>query len=132
MRVRTWLHRFNARGLPGLADRPRPGRPRRHAHVDRGTAVALALTKPRRVGLPFELWTLARLQQALWVRHALRVARGTLWQRPGAEGLRWKHQQSWLRATVEADFVAKRRPSSRPTGRRSQAAGSSASMSWGL
>lgn len=26
--VRTWLDRFRAEGLDGLADRPRPGRPR--------------------------------------------------------------------------------------------------------
>jgi predicted ArsR family transcriptional regulator len=26
--VRTWLDRFRAQGLAGLADRPRPGRPR--------------------------------------------------------------------------------------------------------
>ena len=27
-RVRTWVDRFRAEGLPGLQDRPRPGRPR--------------------------------------------------------------------------------------------------------
>jgi transposase len=26
--VRRWIHRFNQHGVAGLADRPRPGRPR--------------------------------------------------------------------------------------------------------
>ncbi|WP_406723413.1 helix-turn-helix domain-containing protein [Streptomyces sp. GD-15H] len=26
--VRRWIHRYNTDGVPGLADRPRPGRPR--------------------------------------------------------------------------------------------------------
>jgi transposase len=131
LRVRAWIHRFNAQGLAGLADRPRSGRPRQHAEVDRGTVVALARTKPRRLGYPFELWTLARLQQALQERHGLHVAPGTIWKWLKAEGLAWKRQQSWLRATLDADFVAKRGPLFRPIRRRSRGAESSASTRWG-
>ena len=64
-RVRVWLHRFNRHGLAGLADAPRAGRPRQHDETTCGTVVALARTKPRSIGLPFALWTLTRLQQAL-------------------------------------------------------------------
>jgi transposase len=131
LRVRARLHRFNAQGLAGLADRPRSGRPRQHAEVDRGTVVALARTKPRRLGYPSEWWTLARWQQALQERHGLHVAPGTLWQWLKAEGLAWKRPQGWLRATLDADFAAKRGPSSRPIRRRSRGAESAASMSWG-
>jgi transposase len=129
-RVRAWLHRFNRDGLVGLADAPRSGRPRRHNETTRGTVIALARTKPHSLGLPFALWTLARLQQTLQGRHGLHVTPATIWKWK-AEGLLWKRQQSWFQATVDADFVAKRGRSSRLTRRQSQVAGSSASTSWG-
>lgn len=130
-RVRAWLRRFNQHGLPGLADAPRSGRPRQHDENARGTVIALAGTKPRSLGLPFALWTLARLQQALQERHGLWVTPATIWKWLRAEGLVWKRQQSWFQVPVDAAFAAKRGPSSRPTRSRAQSGGSSASTSSG-
>ena len=115
LRVRAWLHRFNRDGLAGLADAPRVGRPRRHNETVRGIAIALARTKPHALGLPFALWTLARLQQTLQERHGLHVTSATLWKWLKAGGLHWKRQQSWFQVTVDAAFVVKRGRSSRPT-----------------
>jgi transposase len=129
-RVRAWIHRFNRHGLAGLADAPRSGRPRQHDETARGTVIALARTKPRSLGCPFALWTLARLQQALQERHGLHVTPATIWKWLQAEGLVWKHQQSWFRVQVDAAFAAKRGRSSGPTRRRVRSGGSSASMSW--
>jgi transposase len=131
LRVRTWVRRFNARGLAGLADRPRAGRPRRHDETTRGTVIALARTKPRGLGLPFALWTLARLQQALQERHGLWVTPAAIWKWLQAEGLVWKRQQSWFQVTVDAAFIAQRGPSFRHTPGRSPSGALSASMSWG-
>jgi transposase len=72
-RVRAWIHRFNRHGLAGLADAPRSGRPRQHADTVRGTVIALARPTPRSRGLPFTLWPLARVQQALQERRGLHV-----------------------------------------------------------
>jgi transposase len=130
-RVRAWLRRFNQHGLAGLADAPRSGRPRRHDDNARGTVIALARTKPRSLGLPFALWTLARLQQALQERHGLWVTPATIWKWLQAEGLAWKRQQSWFHVRVDAAFTEKRGPSSRPTRGRSQSGGLSASTSSG-
>jgi transposase len=129
-RVRAWLHRFNRHGLAGLADAPRAGRPRRHDETVRGKAIALARTKPRSLGYPFALWTLARLQQAFQERHGLKLTPATIWKWLQAEGLVWKRQQSWFQATVDAAFVENRGPSSGPIPGQSRAGGSSASMSW--
>jgi transposase len=96
----------------------------------RRTVVALARTMPRSLGLPFALWTLARLQQALQERHGLGVTPATIWKWLKAEGLVWKRQQRWFDVTVDAAFVAKRGRSSKPTRCRSRSAGSAASMSW--
>jgi transposase len=129
-RVRAWSHRFNQASLAGLADAPRAGRPRQHDETTRGTVVALARTEPRSLGLPFALWTLARLQQALQERHGLWVTPATVWKWLRAEGLVWKRQQSGFQATVDAAFVAKRGRSSTPTRSRSRSGGSSAAMTW--
>jgi transposase len=131
LRVRAWIHRFNRDGLVGLADAPRGGRPRRHDETTRGTVLALARTKPRSLGWPFALWTLARLQQALHERHGRRVTPATIWKWLKAEGLVWKRQQSWFQAQVDPAFVDKRGALSRPPRSRSRGAGSSASTSWG-
>jgi transposase len=44
--VYKWLHRFNAQGLEGLADLPRPGAPRRLTEHERGRIIQLARTEP--------------------------------------------------------------------------------------
>ena len=128
-RVRAWIQRFNQHGLTGF-DAPRAGRPRQHDETARGTVIALARTKPRGMGCPFALWTLARLQQALQERHRLCVTPATIWKWLQAEGLVWKRQQSWFQVTVEAAFAEKRGPSSGPTRSRARHGGSLASTSW--
>jgi transposase len=80
LRVRAWIQRFNRDGLADLCDAPRSGRPRRHDETARGTVIALARTKPQSLGLPFALWTLGRLQQALQERHGLYVTPATIWK----------------------------------------------------
>ena len=103
-RVRAWIQRFNQHGLTGLADAPRAGRPRQHDETARGTVIARARTKPRGMGCPLALWTLARLQQALQERHGLCVTPATIWKWLQAEGLVWKRQQSWFQVTMDAAF----------------------------
>lgn len=60
-RVRFWIRRFNAEGLPGLADRARSGRPETYAPEQVAAVLAIAHTDPRSLGLPFGAWTLDRL-----------------------------------------------------------------------
>jgi transposase len=129
-RVRAWIHRFHRHGLAGLADAPRSGRPRHHDETVRGTVIALARTKPHRLGLPFALWTLARVHQALQERHGLHVTPATIWKWPQAEGFVWKRQQSWFQVQVDPAFSEKRGALSKPTRTRARGAGSSVSMSW--
>src|SRR3954449_7789065 len=53
--VRHWLNRFNARGLDGLEEDVRTGRPPTHSPEQRGAVITAAL------GLHFASWTPDRL-----------------------------------------------------------------------
>ena len=55
--VRKWRGRFAGRGLPGLEDLPRSGRPRRITEADRAAVVALACQLPAATGVPLARWT---------------------------------------------------------------------------
>jgi transposase len=102
--VRHWLKRFNARGLQGLEEDVRTGRPPTYSAEQRSAVIDTALTPPADLGLPFASWTLDRLVAHLAARghrHApqpderdLRprrpqvAARGDLVRRAGRPGLR--------------------------------------------
>lgn len=105
-----WVKRFNAEGIAGLADKPRAGRPATHSEEVRSQVIDLALQKPRSLGLPFELWTLPRLQTEYEERQGVRLAPSTIWKWLQAEGLDWKRQQSWFHDADKHDpeFVEKR------------------------
>jgi transposase len=55
--VRKWRGRFVGRGLDGLADLPRSGRPRRISELTRAAVVALACQLPAATGVPMARWT---------------------------------------------------------------------------
>lgn len=85
---RYWVKRFNIKGLDGLLDRPRPGRPAVHDQRVRCALINLALQKPRALGYPFELWTLERLQHALQEREGIHLSDSTIWEWLHAKGER--------------------------------------------
>jgi transposase len=128
--VRLWLHRFNADGLDGLADRPIPGRPRRLTEHERGRIIGLARADPP--GRPARTaggdlvaadetgparWTLDTLTQAARAA-GIAVHRSQVRAILTGEGVRWRHPRSWAVRT-DADFAEKgRRSSGSPPTRR--------------
>jgi transposase len=125
-----WLHRFNAEGLKGLTDHPRPGRPHTYTPGQRAEVIAAALTKPDTLGLPFASWTLDRLQAYLSEHKGIGIKRTRIDEILVAEGLRWRKQETWFGERVDPEFARKRGRSSGSTRPRRGARPSSASTRW--
>jgi transposase len=128
--VRHWLKRFNARGLPGLEEDVRSGRPPTYSAEQRSAVINTALTRPADLGLPFASWTLDRLVAYL-SEQGIAMRRSRISEIFLQEGLRWRHEETWFGARVEPEFARKRGPSSSSTPPRRPAASSSAWTRWG-
>jgi transposase len=92
-----WVKRFNEKGLAGLEDKPKPGRPPTHDQEVRSELINLALHKPETLGYPLQLWTLERLQSAFKERQGVHLSCSTIWEWVGAEGFDWKRKDYWFR-----------------------------------
>ncbi len=87
--VRTWLHRYEARGVAGLADLPRSGRPPRD-RLARHIVDAQASQSPRCAGLVQACWTVALLAAFLAARFGLVLSPATVRRHLRAGDWRWR------------------------------------------
>ena len=94
--VRHWLKRFNAQGLAGLQDRPRPGKPPTYTPTERAEVIVAALTNPLELEQPFACWTLDRLQVYLNEHKQIGIKRSRIDEILIAEGLSWRTQETWF------------------------------------
>ena len=106
--VRTWVRRFNAEGLAGLADAPRAGRPATYTAEEVGELIAASVTDPQALGLPFASWTLDRLAAYLHEAKGIAMKRSRIGEILQAEGLRWRQQERWFGERPDPAFAAKR------------------------
>ncbi len=140
--VRRRIHRFDAEGLEGLGDRPKPGRPRRLTAADDSKLIALVNQAPpgrlvtQRDGMMVARdeegeaqWSLNALAQAA-KEAGIAVKRSQMRTILLREGVRWRHTHSWGTAH-DKDFIPKGQRSSpttpsHPQGRRPSAPTNSA------
>lgn len=94
--VRRWLHRFTTHGIPGLPDRPRPGRPRLG-----GPALTARITALLTLPGP---WTIRRIWQHLG-RPAISLR--TLWRRTGTVA-RWRRPRLVPKGDPDHDRICTR------------------------
>jgi transposase len=76
--VRHGLRRYAQGGVAALADAPRTGRPVAADAAYRRAAEGALGTPPRTLGLPFDVWTSARLSAYLATTTGVRIAPGWL------------------------------------------------------
>jgi transposase len=121
--VRRRLHRFDAEGIEGLGDRPKPGRPRRLTAQDDSKLIALVRQPPpgrlvtQRDGTmvardeqgsaKFSLNALAQAAKEAGIP----VKRSQIRRILRREGVRWRQTHSWG-TPRDKDFVPKGRRSS--------------------
>lgn len=106
--VYLWLQRFEARGLAGLEEQPREGRPPTYTREQVGQIVAAALTDPQALDLPFQSWTLDCLVAYLSEHKGIAMQRSRLNEVLLTAGLRWRKQETWFGERVDPDFAQKR------------------------
>lgn len=76
--VRTWIKRFNAEGIPGLYDAPRPGAPPSVTPEYCTRLRVVARQRPRSLDRPYSMWTLERLADFMAEETGMRVSKVTV------------------------------------------------------
>ncbi len=71
--VRNWFRRYEAEGIEGLKDAPKPGSPRKVTPEYVKRLVDVVRLRPRSLSLPFSLWTLDRLADYMAEQTGVRV-----------------------------------------------------------
>jgi transposase len=127
--VRFWLKRFNERGLAGLEEDMRSGRPATYSAEERSAVIAAALSRPSKLDLPFASWTLDRLVAHLG-KQGIGMKRSRVSEVLLAEGLKWRQEETWFGARVDPEFTRKRGRSSNSIPAHRRAASSSAWTRW--
>ena len=113
--VRFWLKRFNERGLGGLEEEMRSGRPPTYTAKERSAVIAAALSRPAELGRPFASWTLDRLVAYLGEK-GIGIKRNRVSEVLLAEGLRWRQEETWFGVRVDPQFERKRSHGRRTAG----------------
>lgn len=76
--VRRWIKRYNAEGLNGLFDAPRPGASVKVSAQYQDQLITVVRRRPRSLDLPYSLWTLQRLADYMAEETGLRVSTETI------------------------------------------------------
>ncbi len=111
--VRRWLVRYQAEGLKGLADAPRPGVPPKVTPDYRARLVAAVRRRPRSLGLPFSLWTAARLADHLAELTGVRLSAPSVCRLLRAGGMRLSRPQHTI-TSPDPEYALKKGRSKRP------------------
>jgi transposase len=100
------IHRFNADGLVGLADKPRSGRPTKATDQYVEVLKEAVQKSPRDLGYPFSSWTLERLREHVGHQTGVLLNPRYLSSLMGKHGIvyrRPKHLMTHLRDPQEYD-----------------------------
>lgn len=106
--VRKILHAFNAEGIKSLGARYGIGRPRTITDEQCRQMVALTLTAPEQLGLPFGVWSLPKLREYL-IAHRIvaAISEVHLSRILRREGLSLQRTKTWKQSN-DPDYTRKK------------------------
>jgi transposase len=107
--VRRWLKRYEAEGIEGLKDNPRPGMAPLVTREYRAQLVAAVRRRPRSLGQPFSLWTCQRLADYLAEETGIRVSDESVRRYLALEGIVLSRPQHKISSPDPEYEVKKRR-----------------------
>jgi transposase len=111
--VRRWFARYLAEGVEGLSDAPRSGAPPKATADYRERLLGIARCRPRALGLPFSLWTAARLADHLAELTGLRMSAASVCRLLRAGGMRLSRPQHTI-TSPDPEYALKKGRSRRP------------------
>jgi transposase len=106
--VRCWLKRYEAEGIEGLKDAPRPGMAAVVTPEYREQLVNIVRQRPRGLGQPFSLWTCQRLADYLAEATGIRVSDETVRRYLGLAGIVLSRPQHKI-SSPDPEYVVKKR-----------------------
>lgn len=107
--VRRWVRRFNAEGINGLADKPRPGAPGKVTPEYCNQLLNIVRQRPRALEQDYSLWTLERLADYMAEETGIRVSVDTVRRRLKAGGVVLSRPQHTISSPDPEYKVKKRR-----------------------
>jgi transposase len=115
-RVRRWLKRYEAEGIEGLRDDPRPGMAPVVTPEYRAQLVAAVRRRPRSLDHPFSLWTCQGLADYLAEETGIRVSDERVRRYLALEGIVLSRPQPKISSPDPEYEVKKRRSKPHETG----------------
>jgi transposase len=116
--VRSWLKRFNRRGLAWWPEAPRLGRPATSTPEQVSEGIATSLTKPQELSLPFASWPLDQLATYLQEVKGVPIKHSRLDELLLREGWRWRTQGTWFGERADPALAKQRGAARRSIPRR--------------
>lgn len=110
--VRRWLKRYEAEGIEGLKDDPRPGVAPVVTPEYRVQLVAAVRRRPRSLEQPFSLWTCQRLADYLAEKTGIRVSDESVRRYLALEGIVLSRPQHKI-SSPDPEYEVKKRRSKR-------------------
>ena len=107
--VRRWIKRYNAEGVNGLYDAPRPGAPEKVTPEYCKRLLNVVRQRPRALEQPYSLWTLARLADFMAEETGIRVSAVTVRRVLKTDGIVLSRPQHTISSPDPEYKVKKRR-----------------------
>lgn len=111
--VRRWFARYRAEGVEGLSDAPRSGAPPEATSAYRERLLEVVRRRPRALGLPFSLWTAARLADHLAELTGVRMSAPSVCRLLRAGGMALSRPQHTI-SSPDPEYALKKGRSRRP------------------